>query len=255
MRFIDTHCHLNDLGRLPNTADEIEAARDVGVDRIIVVGINLAWSELALQIAEQHQGVSAVIGWHPTDVKGFNKHDLAWLRQNLSHPKCVALGEIGYDFYWDKTTKEEQDFALMAQLDLAQEVGCPIVFHCRDAYDALLEVLEKRGPGQYLLHCFAGTLDQAKRAIALGASLGVDGPVTYKKAEDLREIVRQTGLGHWVLETDAPWLTPEPYRGKPNHPSFIPHIAQGVASALGCSLDEVARVTTENAERFFRLSS
>ena len=259
---IDTHCHLNDSEAFPDPAGAVAEAEAAGVERLIVVGIDRTWNERARDLAENHAAVWFAAGWHPTSIRplvtGDTEAELAALDALLDHPRCVALGEIGLDYHWDFTTPEEQDVALHAQLDLAAQREAagkptPLIFHCREAYGPLLDRLEARGPGRYLLHCFGGSQAEAEHALALGAKLGVDGPVTYPKAETLREVMRATGLEHWVLETDAPWMSPVPYRGKPNHPRNLPLVAEGVARALGVTPDEVARQTTRTAIEFFGL--
>ena len=259
---IDTHCHLNDAEAFPDPTSAVAEAQAAGVERMIVVGIDRNWNERARDLAEASDAVWFAAGWHPTSVRPLVTGDfgaeLAALDVLLDHPRCLALGEIGLDYHWDFTTPEEQDIALQAQLDLAarreaEGKPTPLIFHCREAYGALLDRLEARGPGRYLLHCFGGTLAEAERALALGAKLGVDGPVTYPKAEQLREVIRATGLEHWVLETDAPWMSPVPHRGKPNHPRNLPLIAEGVARAVGLTPQEVADQTTLTAQAFFGL--
>lgn len=247
----DTHCHLNDPEAFPNPAAAAAEAMEAGVSRLVVVGVDSESSRLAVEIASQAEGVFAAVGWHPTSSDRYKPSDLRTIRDLASHPKCVAIGEIGYDFYWDNASREQQDACLADHLDLAADLGKPIVFHCRNAYPALLDALESRGAGPYLLHCFAGDKNDADRAIALGCLFGVDGPVTYKKADDLRATLRHIGLDKLVLETDSPWLAPVPFRGKPNHPKHLGHICQGVADALGCPASEVERVTDANAARFF----
>lgn len=258
---IDTHCHLNDPEAFPDPLAAVAEAQAAGVERLVVVGIDANWNARARDLAEASRSVWFSAGWHPTSVRPLLAHDMAAelrsLDALLDHPRCVALGEIGLDYHWDFTTPEEQDCALHAQLDLAaarEAMGkpTPLIFHCREAYGPLLDRLESRGPGRYLLHCFGGTIQEAERALALGAKLGVDGPVTYPKAESLREVIRATGLAHWMLETDAPWMSPVPYRGKPNHPRHLPLVAEGLARALGITPDEVAIQTTQTATEFFR---
>jgi len=250
---IDTHCHLNDTKAFPNPEVSIVEAVRAGVERIIVVGIDRDWSEKAVALAESHPEVYAVVGWHPTSAAKYKREELAIIRELAAHPKVVAIGEIGFDFHWDYSTLEQQTVCLHDQLDLAEELDLPVVFHCREAYPQLLDVLEKRPIRPYLFHCFAGNRDDAKRAIDLDCTFGVDGPITYKKADDLREVMRIIGIERTVLETDAPWLSPVPYRGKPNHPAYLKHIRDGLAECLGLSSEIIEQKTTENARRFFNL--
>ncbi|MDI9636866.1 TatD family hydrolase [Geitlerinema splendidum] len=253
MRLIDTHCHLNDVRAFPEPAEAIEEALEFGVDRLVVVGINTEWSRIAVELADQFSGVYAVVGWHPTSVNEIDDQALKEIESLAHHPKVVAIGEIGFDFYWDKTTPEQQERALLAQLDLAETLNKPVVFHCREAYPALLDVLERRKSTGWLLHCFAGDELDAERALKLDCYFGVDGPVTYKKADDLRENLSKIGLNRLLIETDAPWLTPEPFRGKRNRPSYVRFVNEALAHLFNVPVEESAEITTQNAEKFFGL--
>lgn len=257
MRLIDTHCHLNDLEAFPDVRQTIDEAREAGVERIAVIGIDEASSRYAVELADQHPEIIATAGWHPTHVATWSEpRDLSILRELLSHPKCLALGEIGLDYHWDYTTPEQQDAALRAQLDLADELGKPVIFHCREAYPSLLTLLEARGlRTPAVLHCFAGDLEDARRAEALGLYLGFDGPITYAKAEVSRQVAAQAPADRILIETDAPYLTPIPHRGKPNRPAWVRLVAQRLAEVRGWDLEQAAAQTTANAERFYGLSS
>ncbi|MCB0825819.1 MAG: TatD family hydrolase [Armatimonadetes bacterium] len=257
MRLIDTHCHLNDTEAFPNPSEAIAEARAAGVEKLIVIGVDTESSRLAVEIAEQHEGVYATVGWHPNYTQNFNKLELAEIEKLITHPKVVAIGEIGMDFHWDYATSDEQRSALLLQLDLAGKYEKPVVFHCREAEWFLLPILEKRiqicpkERGKWLLHCFAGSQDDAKRAIELDCMFGVDGPVTYKKADELRETIQTIGLERIVIETDAPWMTPVPHRGKRNKPAWVKHVNEGLAETFDVTPEVTARITTKNAEDFF----
>lgn len=248
---IDTHCHLNDAKAFPDPREEIDLALEMGVERLIVVGTKPDDWERAVAMAETYPEVWAIVGWHPNYTAEYDAGSLPRLRELLAHPRVLAMGEIGLDYYWDYADRTVQFTALGDGLDLAAELGKPVVFHARDAYGDLLDVLEGRPPQAYLFHCFAGSAAEAARAVALGALLGVDGPVTYKKADDLREVLRTVPLERLVVETDAPYMSPVPHRGKPNRPAYVRHVAEGLALALSKSFDEVAEATTANARRFF----
>lgn len=254
-RLIDTHCHLNLADLFPDPDPVIEEARREGVDRMIVVGCDLETSRAAVALAERHEGLYAVVGWHPNYAATFDAAGLAAIASLLGHPKVVALGEIGLDNHWDFATKDEQRRALDAQLDLATPLRKPLVFHCREAYPELLDILEAReGLPPFLLHCFAGDAQDAVRAVALGAWFGVDGPITYRKADELREVVRGLPPDRIVIETDSPYLTPHPHRGKPNRPAMVRLVNAGLAATLGLSPEACAELTTANAVRFFGLA-
>lgn len=251
---IDTHCHINFADRFPDVAATLAYAEEAGVRRVIAIGVDVASSEAAVALAEQFYGVFAVVGCHPNYSASFQKDDIQRYAEWLSHPKVVALGEIGLDYHWDYATKEQQMVALHAQLDLAMAVRKPIVFHCRKADDDLLAILESSPRNPYLFHCFSGNAEHARRAIDLDAYFGVDGPITYKNAADLRAIVANLPKDRIVIETDAPFMPPEPHRGKTNQPAWVALVNAALASLWGISIEDAARLTTENAERFFRLS-
>ncbi|RYG25146.1 TatD family deoxyribonuclease [bacterium] len=249
---IDTHCHLNDAKAFPDPRAEIGAALEKGVDRLIVVGTAPEDWERAVRMAEAHPEVWAIVGWHPNYTADYDSSTLKRLRELLAHPRVLALGEIGLDYHWAYAERTVQFEALRDGLDLAAETGKPVVFHAREAYSDLLDVLENRPPHPYLFHCFAGTKEEGSRAVKLGAKFGVDGPITYPKAEELRETIRSLPFESLVVETDAPYMSPVPFRGKPNRPVNVREVAEGLAKALGKSFDEVAMQTTATARAFFR---
>jgi len=248
---IDTHCHLNDAAAFPDPASVLEEAKQAGVTRVIVVGVDAADSQMAVDLAERFDSVYAVAGWHPNHSESYSAEGLRLIEAMLEHPKVVALGEIGLDFHWAYATRENQERALFDQLYLAGKASKPVVFHCREAYPALLDILERVEILPYLFHCFAGDEEDAKRAYRLGCYFGIDGPITYKKSTQLREIVQWLPRDRIVIETDSPYLSPEPLRGKPNNPANVALVNEALASTLGISADECATMTTANAERFF----
>jgi TatD DNase family protein len=250
---IDTHVHLNgpDLGG--DTAGVLARAKAVGVDRFVVVGYDLASSERAVALAETDPRIRAVVGVHPHEASAYDRAAESALRAWAGQSYVVAIGEIGLDFYRDLSPRPAQETAFRAQLRVASETGLPIVIHCRDAYDALIAVLLEAPPKTPLiLHCFAGDRAHAETAWAQGWFLGIGGTVTYKKNDALREIVRDSPRELLLLETDAPYLSPEPLRGKfPNEPARLPLIAARIAAVRGEAIADVASFTTANALRAF----
>lgn len=251
MGLIDTHCHLNVAEFFPDPEPVIARAFEAGVEALLVVGLDIETSQAALDLSERHDCVYAAVGRHPNYAATYRSGDLAMLRTMLAHEKVVALGEIGLDSHWDDATPEQQERCLRDQLDLAFECGKPIVFHCREAYPRLLEVLEALPPHPCVFHCFSGDSGDAIRAVALDAYFGIDGPITYKKNGPLRELVATLPRDRLLLETDSPFLPPEPFRGKPNEPALLPCVARGVASTVGIGEEACERLTTENARRLF----
>ncbi len=251
----DTHCHLNLADCFADPDGEIARARSAGVSRLALVGIDSDSNARAVELTERHEGVYAVVGWHPNSAASFSSATLDEIDRHLAHPKTVALGEIGLDYHWDFATPDQQHACLVAQLDLAAARERPVVFHCREAYDDLLDLLEPRPPRPYLFHCFSGDEGHAHRVRALGGWIGVDGPLTYKKSDALREICRTWPRDRLVLETDSPYLTPEPHRGKPNHPALLPLVNLALAALWEVGPQDSARQTTANALRFFGIES
>ncbi len=249
---IDTHCHLNDAKAFSDPQAEIDAARALGVERLVVVGTAPDDWNRAVTLAERFAEVWAIVGWHPNYTADYDRATLARLWELLDHPRVLALGEIGLDYHWNHAEREIQHAALRDGLDLAAETGKPVVFHAREAYSDLLDILEARSPHPYLMHCFAGNAEEGRRAAALGCRFGVDGPVTYPKAEGLREVLRTLPFESLVVETDAPYMSPVPNRGKPNRPAWVRYVAEGLASALGKPYEEVAAQTTATARDFFQ---
>jgi TatD DNase family protein len=250
---IDTHCHLNDSKAFPDPRAEIDAALAAGVNRLIVVGTHPPDWANTISLAEAYEEVFAIVGWHPNYTAEYDRSSLAELESLLNHPRVLALGEIGLDYHWDYSPRMTQFDALKDQLDLAARLQVPVVFHAREAYSDLLDVLEARPSHPYLFHCWAGTEAEAARAVALGGYFGVDGPVTYKKADELRAVLASIPLDRLVLETDAPYMAPIPHRGKPNRSAYIPLINAGLAQAHGVTPETCAEATTANARRFFGL--
>jgi TatD DNase family protein len=254
LELFDTHCHLNLPEHFPDPDADIERAKAAGVSRLAVVGIDLESCDRAIALAERHEGVYAIVGWHPNSAAEFSEAALNQISDMLAHPKVVALGEIGLDYHWDFATPDQQRACLADQLALAEESGMPVVFHCRKAYDDLLDILEARPPRPYLFHCFSGDAGHAYRVRKLDGWIGVDGPLTYKKSNDLRSVVADWPRNRLVLETDSPYLSPEPHRGKPNHPSYLTLVNQRLAACWNVEPEVSGIQTTSNACGIFGIA-
>ena len=270
MELVDTHCHLN-FRRYDHDRDEVlRRARNAGVTRIIVPAIDLASCQQALALAHSEEGVFAAVGIHPNSSADFEDSWLDELRQLASERKVVAVGEIGLDYHWDKSPKPKQWRAFEAQLALASQLELPVIIHNRDgradtapsASDDLIAILGnwapdlpasiKERPG--VLHSFAASGAIAKRALDLGFYLGFTGPVTFKKADALREVAQRVPCDRILIETDGPFLAPQQRRGKRNEPAFVRYINNQLAKLHGVTLEEMARQTTRNAEKLFALN-
>jgi TatD DNase family protein len=256
---IDTHCHLNFEAYDADRAAVIQRALDAGVTRIINPATDLTTSQAALDLTDEYPGIYAAVGYHPNSALDFTGVDP--IRELARHPKVVAIGEIGLDYYWDKSPREQQFIVFEAQLALAAEIELPVIIHNRDAGDDVLRILEswtaalpqslRSRPG--VLHSFSAPPEIADRALAIGFYLGFTGPITFKKADELRAIAREVPLDRIVVETDGPFLTPMPYRGKRNEPAYIPYIVDQLANLKQLPTAEMSRITTTNAERLFQL--
>lgn len=250
---IETHVHFNNETLERDLPGVLQRATEAGVTDFVVVGFDEASSERAVALAESDPRIWAVVGVHPHDAKHWSPRVGERLKHWAAHEKVVAIGEIGLDFYRDLSPRDTQYAAFREQLALARAVQLPVVIHCRDAYDECLELLENEASGVSLIvHCFAGEYRHAEVCWRNGWFLGVDGPVTYKKNDALREIVRDTPEALLLLETDAPYLSPEPFRGKfPNEPARLTHIRDAVAKARGATSEQVTTLTAANARRAF----
>jgi TatD DNase family protein len=252
LAWVDTHCHLN-LPHFDADGGEVVArALAAGVTRVIVPGTDLATSRRAVALAEHYPAVWAAVGVHPNDAASFGPGDLADLRRLAVHPRVVAIGEIGLDLYWKTLPLEHQQAVFIAQLQLASELGKPVIVHDREAHAAVMEALRAhRPPAGAVLHAFSGDGAMAEAAIADGFYLGVDGPLTYKNSQALRAIFAAVPMERILLETDAPYLTPQPYRGRRNEPAYVRYVGETLAAIRQMTLEEVAQATTTNAARLF----
>lgn len=268
MTFVDTHCHL-DLPQFdPDRDDVVERAQAAGVQTIVVPGIDVKSCTRVLALAGAYPGVHAAVGIHPNDCEGFHDAAIAALRELASHRKVVAIGEIGLDYYWERTAHDVQKRALRAQLALAAALQLPAILHARNAAngdractDDLLweieqwwpEIRKRRGENAIagIWHAFSGSLEDAARACAAGLVLGLGGPVTFQNARRLHALIPQLQPDRVVLETDAPYLAPHPHRGRRNEPGYLPLIAASLADLWGMTRQDVMELTTTTASRCF----
>ncbi len=256
MKLIDTHAHLYDECFVPDLEAMMDRAEAAGVGQILMP--NCDWNTVApmLAVADKYpQRCLPMLGLHPCYVGEDFSAQLDKLEALFAERRFCAVGEIGLDFYWDKTFTAQQEAAFSRQIGWAKERSLPIVIHSREATTACLDVVERESGGTItgILHCFSGTEAEARRAIGLGLHLGFGGVVTYKKT-NLPEIAQAVGLDWIVLETDAPYLAPTPYRGKRNESAYVPLMAARLAAVLGVPAETVAEATTANAEKIFSLS-
>jgi TatD DNase family protein len=219
---------------------------------IVNIGTNLASSRASVALAERHDFIYATVGIHPHDAETANQDVLEELRILAQHPKVVAIGEIGLDYYRDYSPRPAQRRAFIDQLALASALGLPVVIHSRDAHDEVLATLQD-WEGTGVLHTYAAGPQHLDAVMAMGFHIGLSGPVTFPKAERLRDVAKTVPQDRLLLETDCPYLTPEPHRGKRNEPGYVKFIAETVAQARGEPLEQIASATTENTRRLFGL--
>lgn len=252
---VDSHCHLNILPDEAGSADEVIAqAKELGVERMMCIAINPEkWREV-LQLAEQHEEVYAAIGVHPCEQAEVTITD-EQLLEAASHPKVLAIGEIGLDyFHFDDEDMSWQHERFRQQIRIAKQLKKPIVIHTRNSTLDCLRILEEESAQEVggIMHCFVEDMEIAERAMALGFYISFSGIVTFKNAKDLKEVAKQVPLDRILVETDSPYLAPVPYRGKTNVPGYTKYVAQEIADLRAMSLEEIAQITTDNFNRLFR---
>lgn len=253
---IDSHAHLY-FDRFDEDREQvIERARAAGVAEIINIGIDLPTSERCAQMTRARDDFHAAVGLHPTTVVERLEENVETLRSLVTSgsTRIVAIGEVGLDYYWKDVAPEDQKPKLRAQLALARELELPVIFHCRDALEDLFEILDEEPPlPGGVFHCFGGDASQAERALGLGFHVSFAGNVTYPKAKTLQEAARAVPMDRLLLETDAPFLPPQPRRGKRNEPSFLPLTCEFLAELKGVSPEELDAVATDTTRTLFRL--
>lgn len=254
MIFTDTHTHLYSSKFQEDRPDMMQRAIQSGITRLFVPAIDSTYTQRMYAVESEYpQNIFLMMGLHPVYVKPESwEAELAHVEAELAKRKFYAVGEIGIDMYWDKTTLDIQKQAFKHQIQLAKRYKLPINIHCRDAFDEVFEVLEtERSDDLFgIFHCFTGTKQQAEQAISLRMKLGIGGVVTYKNGL-IDQFLQQIDLKHIVLETDAPYLAPVPYRGKRNESSYVVYIAEKLSGIYGVSLEEIARQTTENSKEVY----
>jgi len=253
MILTDTHTHLYSEAFDDDRDAMMKRALSAGVERFFVPAIDSTYTERMLQLRSTYpKHVYLMMGLHPTHVKENYLDELNHVEEMLAQQKFYAIGEIGIDLYWDKSYLEQQQVAFRRQIQIAKQYELPIVIHCRDAFDAVFEVLEsEKAVDLYgIFHCFTGTFEQAQRAISYNMKLGIGGVATFKNGK-IDQFLGQIDLKHIVLETDAPYLAPAPHRGKRNESAYISKVHEKLAEIYGLSLEEIAKITTENSKEVF----
>ena len=250
----DTHAHYDDQAFDPDRALLLESLPERGVSLVIDPGCDLESSRKAVSYAAEYPHVYAAVGIHPENCAGFQDADLAALRQLLAQPKVAAIGEIGLDYYWEENPPRDfQQMVFRKQLALAEELDLPVIVHDREAHGDSLSIIREFPAVTGVFHCFSGSPEMAEELLKRGWYLGFDGPITYKNARRAPEVAAITPLERMVVETDAPYLSPVPVRGRRNDSRYLPHVIAKLAEWKGVTPEEMTRITCENGKRLFRL--
>ena len=255
MRLFDTHAHYDSGAFNADRTEVLASLGEQGVELVLNPGCDLDSSRTAVSLADRFPFVYAAVGVHPSDCAGFAQESLDSLRSLAVHPKVVAVGEIGLDYYWkDNPPPEFQQKVFHAQLELAQELDLPVIVHDREAHRDCLEAVKAHPQVTGVYHCYSGSLEDAKTLVKLGWTLSFTGVVTYKNARKSLEVIQWLPMERIMIETDSPYLTPEPFRGKRNDSGYVYRVAETIAQVKGMDPEEAARITLENGKRFFGIS-
>lgn len=251
IQYFDTHAHY-DSGKFNADRDEVlRAVHDSGVALVVDPGDSGVTSERAVALAQAHDFVYAAVGWHPEEADSWTDGSLAHIRALAAQPKVCAIGEIGLDYYWDASTKAKQERMFRAQLELALELDLPVIVHDREAHGDSLRIVCDYPQLRGVFHCYSGSVEMARELLAQGWYLGFDGPVTYKNARKTVEVAEMVPLNRILIETDSPYMSPVPLRGKRNDSRNVFYIAEKLAQIKGMTTEELARLTIENGKSLF----
>ncbi|RSK25473.1 TatD family deoxyribonuclease [Bacillus sp. HMF5848] len=252
----DTHAHLNADQFDEDVEEVIERAQNVGVSHIVVIGFDRKTIDKAMQLANTYPFIYAAVGWHPVDAIDMTDEDLQMIEELAAHPKVVALGEMGLDYYWDKSPKDIQQDVFRKQIALAKRVKLPIIIHNRDATEDIVTILKEENAAEVggIMHCYSGSVEIAQQCVEMNFYISLGGPVTFKNAKKPKEVARDIPIEKLLIETDCPYLTPHPHRGKRNEPAYVKLVAEQIAELKGLSLKEVANITSQNAKKVFNIN-
>lgn len=254
----ETHAHYDDKQFDTDREELLLSMQEHGIDKIINIGCDKETCEATIELMNTYDFVYGAIGVHPSDIAKLNEEIFAWMRQQLQHPKAVAVGEIGLDYYWDKEeeVQERQRYWFHRQLELAKGADLPFIIHSRDAAADTLEILKRNHTekSRGVIHCFSYSKEMAREYVKLGYDIGIGGVSTFKNAKKLKEVIAETPIEHILLETDCPYMAPEPYRGKRNSSLYLPYVVEKIAELKDMKAEEVEDITYQNAQRLFGIS-
>lgn len=250
---VDTHMHIYEDKYDEIRTDVINEAQDFGVKKMIAVGYDYNSSLKAIKLANQYDFIYAAIGLHPSEVQKEEDKDLKWIYELAKNKKVVAIGEIGLDYYWDKTYVDLQKEMFIKQIDISKELDLPIIIHTRDSINDCFEILRHNTGARGVLHCFSSSLEMGNKFIKLGFYLGIGGVLTFKNSKEIKRVVEGTSLEHLLSETDSPYLSPVPHRGELNHPGYTKYVVEKIAEIKNIDLEEVEEKLSDNAHKLFKL--
>lgn len=253
----DTHVHLN-VSQFDEDREEVlQRAKEAGVENMVIVGFDHETIPKAIEMAEQYEHIYAAVGWHPVDAIDMTEKELEWLEELSSHPKVVALGEMGLDYHWDKSPKEIQKEVFRKQIQLAKKVNLPIIIHNREATEDIIQILQEEKAEEVggIMHCYNDSIDYVDACLQMNFYISLGGPVTFKNATLPKEVAKYVPADRLLIETDCPFLAPHPNRGKRNEPAYVKLVAEKIAELREISYEEISKQTTENARKFFGITS
>ncbi|AXI07532.1 YchF/TatD family DNA exonuclease [Oceanobacillus sp. 143] len=252
----DTHTHLNAEEFTEEIPEAVKRAEENGVTHMAVVGFDTKTIDKSLELSESYDGIYSIIGWHPTESYIYTDAIEEKLYQQLKQPKVVAMGEMGLDYHWDTSPKDVQKAVFRRQMRIAKELKLPISIHMRDAIEDTYQILKEEHVEDIggIMHSFSGDIEWMERFLDLGMHISLSGVVTFKNAKEVKEVAKAAPLDKLLIETDAPYLSPVPYRGKRNEPAYVKYVAEEIAKLREIPTDEIAKITTKNAFRLFGIN-
>ena len=249
----DTHTHLDDEKFDTDRDEIISSLKEQGVSLLVNIGANMKSSQQSIKLAQKYDFIYASVGVHPCDTKDLTDDDILTLEKMAHHEKVVAIGEIGLDYYWDEPEREIQKEWFLKQLFLAKKLNMPYIVHDRDAHSDTLEIIKKCDYTNGVMHCFSGSVEMAEEVIKMGMYVSLSGTVTFKNAKKAQEVASIVPLDKLLIETDSPYLTPEPFRGKRNNSAYVRYTAEKIADIRGLTFEELAQITLDNGKRFYNI--
>ena len=252
---IDTHTHI-DMENFADRFDEVmQTAKDYGVEKVVIPGVEPSGFDRIIKLCEEYPDVYGAVGVHPEELNSYNEEAESRIKELLKHKKIIAIGEIGLDYYWDKSQIEKQKEIFERQILIAKQAQKPILVHDREAHPDSFEILKKTNAAEtgVVMHCFSGSPEFAQQCINEGFYIALGGVVTFKNAKKVKEVAKTVPLDKLLLETDAPYMTPVPFRGKENQPAYVKFVAEEIAKLRGVSFEEIAEATTANAKKLLKI--